>query len=139
MCCYIALAVFTFSPQLYKRRLTITCFSETPSFLALAWTASTDWPISLAISRDVIPDSARSVRAYPIEARSERAHNQSARETPQNHPLPLGASGTRNDEKRHHFDKIDQTPVGSMERKALTNLQEMLTKTKKEPMLDAGG
>jgi hypothetical protein len=61
-------------------------FQRNPELLALAWTASTDWPISLAISRDVIPDSARSVRAYPIEARSERAHNQSARETPQNHP-----------------------------------------------------
>jgi hypothetical protein len=53
----IPLAVFTFSPQRYKRRLTITCFSETPSFLALAWTAEMDRPISLAISREVIPDN----------------------------------------------------------------------------------
>jgi hypothetical protein len=37
------------------------------------------------------------------------------------------------------IDQMDQTPVGSMEHKALTNLQAMLTKTKKEPMLDAGG
>jgi hypothetical protein len=39
----------------------------------------------------------------------------------------------------HLADKIDQAPVGSMERKALENLQTMLTKTKKEPMVDAGG
>ncbi|WP_409188838.1 hypothetical protein [Bradyrhizobium sp. RDM4] len=39
----------------------------------------------------------------------------------------------------HLLDKIDQTPVGSMERKALEKLQDMLTKTKKEPMVDAGG
>ncbi len=36
-------------------------------------------------------------------------------------------------------DRIEQTPVGSMEHKALTNLQAMLTKTEKEPMLDVGG
>ncbi|SIO53839.1 hypothetical protein SAMN05443247_07626 [Bradyrhizobium erythrophlei] len=40
---------------------------------------------------------------------------------------------------RDLFDRIDQTPVGGMEHKALTNLQKMLTKTEKEPMLDAGG
>lgn len=40
---------------------------------------------------------------------------------------------------RDLVDRIEQTPVGSMEHKALTNLQTMLTKTKKEPMLDAGG
>lgn len=39
----------------------------------------------------------------------------------------------------HLLDKIDQTPTGSMERKALEKLQDMLTKTKKEPMVDAGG
>ena len=37
------------------------------------------------------------------------------------------------------IDRISETPVGSMEHKALTNLQAMLTKTKKEQMLDAGG
>jgi hypothetical protein len=36
-------------------------------------------------------------------------------------------------------DRIAQTPNGSMERKALENLEKMLTTTKKEPMLDAGG
>lgn len=39
----------------------------------------------------------------------------------------------------HLLDKIDQTPAGSMERKALEKMQDMLTKTKKEPMVDAGG
>lgn len=39
----------------------------------------------------------------------------------------------------HLADKIDQAPVGSMERKALENLQSMLTRTKNEPMVDAGG
>ncbi len=43
---------------LYRRRLTITCFRESPSFFALAWTASTDRPISLAISREVFPETA---------------------------------------------------------------------------------
>ena len=37
------------------------------------------------------------------------------------------------------IDRIDQTPVGSMEHKALTNLQAMLTKTEKKPLLDAQG
>jgi hypothetical protein len=37
------------------------------------------------------------------------------------------------------IDRIDQTPVGSMEHKALTNLQGMLTKTQKQPLLDAQG
>ncbi len=37
------------------------------------------------------------------------------------------------------IDRIDQTPVGSMEHKALTNLQAMLTKTEKQPLLDSGG
>jgi hypothetical protein len=37
------------------------------------------------------------------------------------------------------IDRIDQTPVGSMEHKALTNLQTMLTKTEKQPMVDVGG
>jgi hypothetical protein len=37
------------------------------------------------------------------------------------------------------IDRIDQTPVGSMEHKALTNLQSMLTKTEKQPLLDAEG
>lgn len=37
------------------------------------------------------------------------------------------------------IDRIDQTPVGSMEHKALTNLQSMLTKTEKRPLLDAQG
>lgn len=36
-------------------------------------------------------------------------------------------------------DRIDQTPVGSMEHKALTNLQSMLTKTEKQPVVDAQG
>jgi hypothetical protein len=36
-------------------------------------------------------------------------------------------------------DRINQTPVGGMENKALTNLQTMLTKTTKQPMLDSGG
>lgn len=40
---------------------------------------------------------------------------------------------------RDLFDRIDQAPVGSMEHKALTSLQKMLTKTEREPMLDAGG
>ena len=33
------------------------------------------------------------------------------------------------------IDRIDQTPVGSMEHKALTNLQSMLTKTENRPLL----
>lgn len=37
------------------------------------------------------------------------------------------------------IDRIDQTPVGSMEHKALSNLQSMLTKTRKEPLLDSEG
>lgn len=37
------------------------------------------------------------------------------------------------------IDRIDQTPVKSMEHKALTTLQEMLTKTEKRPLLDAQG
>jgi hypothetical protein len=37
------------------------------------------------------------------------------------------------------IDRIDQTPVGSMEHKALTNLQSMLTKTEKRPLLDSQG
>lgn len=37
------------------------------------------------------------------------------------------------------IDRIDQTPAGSMEHKALTNLQSMLTKTEKQPVLDAQG
>ena len=37
------------------------------------------------------------------------------------------------------IDRIDQTPVGSMEHKALTNLQSMLTKTERRPLLDASG
>jgi hypothetical protein len=37
------------------------------------------------------------------------------------------------------IDRIDQTPIGSMEHKALTNLQAMLTKTEKRPLLDASG
>lgn len=37
----------------------------------------------------------------------------------------------------HLADAIEQAPTGSMERKALTNLQGMLTKTKKEPLLDS--
>ncbi len=39
----------------------------------------------------------------------------------------------------HLLDKIDQTPVGGMEHKALTNLQKMLTKTEKKPVLDVNG
>lgn len=37
------------------------------------------------------------------------------------------------------IDRISQTPVGSMEHKALTNLQDMLTKQEKRPLLDAAG
>ncbi len=37
------------------------------------------------------------------------------------------------------IDRIDQTPHGSMEHRALTNLQEMLTRHTNEPVLDAGG
>jgi len=37
------------------------------------------------------------------------------------------------------IDRIDQTPTGSMEHKALSKLQEMLTKTEKRPLLDAQG
>lgn len=37
------------------------------------------------------------------------------------------------------IDRIDQTPVGSMEHKALTNLQTMLTKTEKQPLVDTQG
>lgn len=37
------------------------------------------------------------------------------------------------------IDRIDQTPVGSMEHKALTNLQGMLTKTERRPLVDAQG
>lgn len=37
------------------------------------------------------------------------------------------------------IDRIGQTPVGSMEHKALTNLQNMLTKTRREPLLDSEG
>jgi hypothetical protein len=40
---------------------------------------------------------------------------------------------------RDLVDKIDQTPVGSMEHKALANLQTMLTKTVKEPLVDTEG
>lgn len=40
---------------------------------------------------------------------------------------------------RDLVDRIDQAPVGSMEHKALSSLQKMLTKTEREPMLDAGG
>lgn len=36
------------------------------------------------------------------------------------------------------IDRIDQTPVGSMEHKALTNLQAMLTKTENRPRIDTG-
>jgi hypothetical protein len=36
-------------------------------------------------------------------------------------------------------DRIEQTPAGSMEHKALTNLQKMLTKTEKQPLLDVNG
>lgn len=39
----------------------------------------------------------------------------------------------------HLADAIDQAPTGSMEKKALTNLQAMLTKKIKEPLLDAEG
>ena len=37
------------------------------------------------------------------------------------------------------IDRIDQTPVGSMEHRALTNLQDMLTRTERRPMVDAQG
>jgi hypothetical protein len=37
------------------------------------------------------------------------------------------------------IDRIDQTPAGSMEHKALSNLQDMLTKTERRPLLDAQG
>jgi hypothetical protein len=37
------------------------------------------------------------------------------------------------------IDRIEQTPRGSMEHKALTNLQDMLTKREKQPVLDASG
>jgi hypothetical protein len=37
------------------------------------------------------------------------------------------------------IDRIDQTPVKSMEHKALSTLQEMLTKTEKKPLLDTQG
>lgn len=37
------------------------------------------------------------------------------------------------------IDRIDQTPTGSMEHKALSKLQEMLTRTEKQPLLDAEG
>jgi hypothetical protein len=37
------------------------------------------------------------------------------------------------------IDRIDQTPVGGMEHKALSNLQNMLTKKTKQPVLDANG
>jgi hypothetical protein len=37
------------------------------------------------------------------------------------------------------IDRIHQTPAGSMEHKALSNLQEMLTKTEKRPLLDSAG
>ena len=40
---------------------------------------------------------------------------------------------------RDLFDRIDQTPVGGAEHKALTNLSKMMTKTVREPMLDGGG
>jgi hypothetical protein len=39
----------------------------------------------------------------------------------------------------HLLDTIDQTPVGSMEHKALTKLQTMLTKTENRPVVDVGG
>jgi hypothetical protein len=37
------------------------------------------------------------------------------------------------------IDRIDQTPVGSMEHKALSNLQDMLTRQETRPLLDAQG
>jgi hypothetical protein len=37
------------------------------------------------------------------------------------------------------IDRVNQAPVGSMEYKALTNLQDMLTKTERRPLLDAQG
>jgi hypothetical protein len=37
------------------------------------------------------------------------------------------------------IDRIDQTPTKSAEHKALSTLQEMLTKTEKQPLLDAQG
>jgi hypothetical protein len=40
---------------------------------------------------------------------------------------------------RDLYDRIDQTPVGGAEHKALTSLSKMLTKTEREPMLDGGG
>jgi hypothetical protein len=36
-------------------------------------------------------------------------------------------------------DRVNQAPVGSMEHRALTNLQEMLTRTERRPMVDAQG
>jgi hypothetical protein len=46
---------FAFS---YGRRLTITCFSETPSFSDLARMANTERFSSIAISREFIPATA---------------------------------------------------------------------------------
>jgi hypothetical protein len=37
------------------------------------------------------------------------------------------------------IDRIEQTPSGSMEHKALSNLQDMLTKTERRPLSDASG
>lgn len=37
------------------------------------------------------------------------------------------------------IDRIEQTPSGSMEHKALSNLQDMLTKTERRPLTDASG
>jgi hypothetical protein len=37
------------------------------------------------------------------------------------------------------IDRIDQAPVGTMEHRALTNLQDMLTRTDRRPLLDAQG
>jgi hypothetical protein len=37
------------------------------------------------------------------------------------------------------IDRIDQAPVGTIEHRALTNLQDMLTRTDRRPMLDAQG
>jgi hypothetical protein len=37
------------------------------------------------------------------------------------------------------IDRVNQAPVGSMEHRALTNLQDMLTRTDRRPMVDAQG
>jgi hypothetical protein len=51
-------AVILLRHQIFRRRLIITCFSEIPSFLDLAWTASSERLSSDAISRELKPATA---------------------------------------------------------------------------------